>query len=208
MADSQAFMDLGAGLKAVDDVLSFAKSGVGKPSDQERSLFVASVALSYAVWENYVEEVAIEATRFLSTHCAEGNVPDTVRDSIMKSKPDAWDLVVHPGWRDLWVQIVHARAKGNVAAQDFGINAANEKNVRSLFDRVGVEPFGGASKADLTKLDRLVEQRGQIVHTGKAPPKFYKANALDWRSFVEKLALKVDQSVSAGAAGLIGGSPW
>jgi hypothetical protein len=208
MANSQAFQDLGGGLKAVDDVLSFAKPSVGKPTDQERSLFVASVALSYAVWENYVEEVAIEATRFLASHCAESKVPASVREWIMKSKPDAWDLVVHPGWRDLWLQMVQTRAKGNAAVQDYGINAADEKNVRSLFDRVGVDPFQGASKTELAKLGRLVEQRGQIVHTGKAPPNFYKANALDWRSFVEKLALKIDQGVSSAAAVLIGGNPW
>jgi hypothetical protein len=45
------------GLKAVDNVLSFAKTRPGKPSAKERSLFVAPVALSYAVWESFAEDV-------------------------------------------------------------------------------------------------------------------------------------------------------
>jgi hypothetical protein len=61
---SDAHAALKDGLKAVDNVLSFAKTGAGKPSAKERSLFVASVALSYAVWENFVEDLAIEAAGF------------------------------------------------------------------------------------------------------------------------------------------------
>lgn len=212
MADSQALTDLHAGLKAVDNVLSFAKSGVGKPLAKERSLFVASVALSYAVWENYVEEVAIEVTRFVSQSCSESLVPPTVREWIMKGepKPDAWDLAVYPGWRELWLRSVRTRAKGSDDNErDFGMLSADQKNVRALFDRVGVDPFGNVNTDDLDRLAKLVSERGEIVHTGKAPMDFYKQNAVDWRTFVEKLAGQVDKSVRAGASKLSGGgAPW
>ena len=211
MAASKAIADLRAGLGAVDDVLSFAKSGRGKPSKQEQSLFVASVALSYAVWENYIEEAAIEATDFLARACAESAVPETVRDWIMSAqpKPTAWDLAVHPGWRELWIRMVRARAKGEVGRErDFGILSANSKAVIGLFERVGVEPFTGVSAAEQKRLDKLVEERGQIVHTGKAPPDFRKKNATDWRAFVEQLSQKVDTAVADGARALTGKNPW
>jgi hypothetical protein len=209
VAGSKAIADLGSGLVAVDDVLSFVKSGVGKPSKQEQSLFVASVALSYAVWENYVEEVAIEVTTFLSKTIAEASVPSSVRDWIMKSHPTAWDLVVHPGWRELWVQMVRARAKGEPGKElDFGMLTANAKNVGGLFDRVGVQPFCDVTDDELAELDRLVEQRGRIVHTGKAPDEFRKKNATDWRAFVEELSKKVDASIAREARTLIGKAPW
>ncbi len=203
--------DLRGGLKAVDDVLSFAKSGVGKPSKKEQSLFVASVALSYAVWENYVEEVAVEVTTALAEQIGEGNVPASVRDWLMKMQPPptAWDLVVHPGWRELWVQMVRARAKGDAEkARDFGVLSADVKTVAGLFERVGVDPFCDLSDDDKEKLDRLVEERGQIVDTGKAPPDFYKQNALDWRAFVEELGAKVDTAIATEAKSLVGKSPW
>jgi hypothetical protein len=102
MADSQALKDLRKGLVAVDDVLGFVKQTAGKPSKPEKSLFVASVALSYAMWENYVEDVAIEVTTFLSEELPPALVPDEVRDAITKAHPNPWDIAVHPGWRALW----------------------------------------------------------------------------------------------------------
>jgi hypothetical protein len=54
----------------------------------------------------------------------------------------------------------------------------------------------------------LVEQRGLIVHTGKAPAGFYKKDAVEWRAFVEELGAKVDSSVAAGVQTLTGKSPW
>jgi hypothetical protein len=210
MADSKALRDLRTGLKAVDDVLGFVKTTAGKPSKQEKSLFVASVALSYAMWENYVEDVAVEATEALSTDVQKEDVPATVRDSIMKLQPTptVWDIAVHPGWRSLWLAAVEQRAKGGANTDDLGMNTANQKNVRSLFERVGVDPFTQASDEDLENVEKLVKQRGQIVHTGKAPSDFYKEDAVGWRTFVEDLATKVDKAVGAQAKSLTGKTAW
>jgi hypothetical protein len=209
VADSKALKDLRKGLGAVDDVLSYVKTTVGKPSKQEKSLFVASVALSYAMWENYVEEVAIEVTTFLGREIKEKDVPTTVRDWIMKSNPSPWDIAVHPGWRALWLADVERLAKGDSGGEaEFGMNTANEKNVKKLFERVGVDPFVGSSEDDLEKLGSLVKERGQIVHTGKAPNEFRKQNATDWRSFVEELGTKVDRAIADETQTLVGKHPW
>lgn len=85
---------------------------------------------------------------------------------------------------------------------------ASAENVAKLFTRVGVDPFDGVDPEDLKKLDRLVEQRGQIVHTGKAPAGFYKGNAVEWCSFVEALAGQVDLAAARGAKTLVGRLPW
>jgi hypothetical protein len=205
---SQALADLRKGLNAVDDVLSYVKTSAGKPSKPEQSLFVASVALSYAMWENYVEEVAIEAATVLGRNIEDADVPQSVREWIMKSNPTAWDIAVYPGWRALWLKVVTERAKGGSGADDLGMNTANKKNVQSLFERVGVDPLAGASEDHLTKLEQLVKERGQIVHTGKAPKGFYKENATGWRAFVEELATMVDQAIADEAHTLIGKMPW
>ncbi|MGA2319737.1 MAG: hypothetical protein ABSG95_03210 [Solirubrobacteraceae bacterium] len=208
MADSKALADLRKGLKAVDDVLSYVKTSAGKPSKPEQSLFVASVALSYAMWENYVEEVAIEAATLLGRDIKDADVPRSVRDWILKSNPTAWDIAVYPGWRALWLKVVTERAKGGSGADDLGMNTANTKNVRSLFERVGVDPFATVPEEHLDKLEQLVKERGEIVHTGKAPKDFYKENATGWRAFVDELAAKVDGACAAGAKALVGKNLW
>ncbi len=208
MLASQALADLRKGLNAVDDVLSYVKTSAGKPSKPEQSLFVASVALSYAMWENYVEEVAIEVATVLGRDIKDADVPPSVREWIMKSNPTAWDIAVYPGWRALWLKVVTERAKGGSGADDLGMNTANKKNVQSLFERVGVNPFAGATEENLDKLEQLVKERGQIVHTGKAPKGFYKENATGWRAFVEALAKAVDQAIADEAHALIGKMPW
>jgi len=209
MASSKALTDLQKGLGAVDDVLSFVKQTAGKPSKPEKSLFVASVGLSYAMWENYVEEAAIEVTVFLSGNLEPSLVPDAVRESITKAHSSPWEIAVHPGWRALWLADVERLAKGDSRAEgEFGMNTANEKNVKKLFERIGVQPFAIASEEDLEKLDKLVRERGEIVHTGKAPKDFYKENATGWRAFVDELAVKVDGACAAGARSLVGKNPW
>jgi hypothetical protein len=85
---------------------------------------------------------------------------------------------------------------------------ADVKNVANLFERVGVNPFDRVPDANQRRLDKLVTERGQIVHTGKAPPKFRKKNATDWRAFVQELAKNVDTSIAVGAKDLVGGTPW
>jgi hypothetical protein len=209
MADSQALTDLRTGLKAVDDVLSYVKQTAGKPTKREKSLFVASVALSYAMWENYIEDVAIEVTGFLGDQLEPALVPAAVREWITKSHPNPWDIAVHPGWRALWRADVERLAKGESDAEgEFGMNTANKRNVARLFERVGVDPFVEVSADDLERLDTLVRERGEIVHTGKAPKEFYKENATGWRGFVDEFAAKVDNACAAGASALVGKSAW
>lgn len=167
MLASQALADLRKGLNAVDDVLSYVKTSAGKPSKPEQSLFVASVALSYAMWENYVEEVAIEVATVLGRDIKDADVPPSVREWIMKSNPTAWDIAVYPGWRALWLKVVTERAKGGSGADDLGMNTANKKNVQSLFERVGVNPFAGATEENLENSSSSSKNEDRSFTRGK-----------------------------------------
>jgi len=68
-----------------------------------------------------------------------------MRTSRLKYKPDASQIAIHPRWRALRVNLVEQRAKG-VDASEFGMNTADETKMRSLFERVGVDPFVLASE--------------------------------------------------------------
>jgi hypothetical protein len=204
---SDARKSLTDGLGAVDNVLSFAKSTKGKPSSQERSLFVASVALSYAVWENFVEDLVIEATTFLAKQIEPASVPEAARKFIERDTA-AWDLSVHPGWRDLWIDRIKARAKGREDKdEDFGLLTASATKVRVLFANSGLDPFASVDDALPTRLDDLVRLRGEIVHTGQAPKNFYKADAISAKETVQELSAAADDSVADQVGELTGNRP-
>lgn len=200
--------NLEPGLKAVDNVLSFAKSGAGKPSAKERSLFVGSIALSYAVWENFAEDLAVEAVTFVAEKIDPADVPEAAR-KFTEQGTTPWELAVHPGWRQLWVARVTERAKGREDRdEDFGLLTANVKKVRGLFAHIGLDPFATTPKDRLDALDDLVSLRGTIVHTGKPPNDFVKANATGSRDLVKELAEEADKEVASQIASLTGSKPW
>jgi hypothetical protein len=205
---SKASLLADEGLKIVDNVMSYAKTGVGQPGRKEQSLFLSSTAMAYAVWENYVEQVAIELIEFIVANIASAAVPERPKQEI--SKKDAWDIAVHPGWQAIWIELVRNRAVGSESGTtDFGLNTANSVQVKKLFDLVGVVAFDGLSPDMMTRLDQLVGDRGTIVHTAQAPSKtFRKADAVGWRDFVKELYEAFDQSLSRQTQALVGRAPW
>jgi hypothetical protein len=208
MAGSASLSHLATGLKAVDNVLSFAKTKPGKPLAKERSLFVASVALSYAVWENFAEDVVVEAVTFASELIHPERVPQPAKDFIARDAT-SWDLAVHPGWRRLWVERVIVKAKGDPDSErEFGLLTADVKGVQRIAEYAGLDLLGCLPKAKRDALDDLVKLRGGIVHTGQAPDDFYKADALAARALVDEIAMQVDATVRAQVEVMVGEAPW
>jgi hypothetical protein len=202
---SSAALQADAGLEIVDNVLSYAKTTVGNPGKREQALFLSAVAMAYAVWENYVEQVAIEVVKAMIDEIAPEDVPERVRREL--AKHDSWELTVHPGWRALWVRLVEKRAVGNDDPASYGMNTAGPGQVTNLFEHVGVDPF--ADVADPDRLALLVSDRGAIVHTAQPPsPGFKKADARGWRDYVKDLYETVDLSVQQQVKDLTGVAPW
>jgi hypothetical protein len=194
--------DLKKALKVVDDTLSFTKDSVGKPSKKERALFAAAIAFAYGVWENYVEQLAIELATKLAEKLAPEKVPERIRKSLEKNT--AWELTVSPGWRHLWIEKVREKAIGN-GADKFGLNTAKAGQVQDLLAMAGVKGALEAIPQDRVPqhlkhsvssvtdaVNQLVELRGEIVHTGSVPDSLRKAHVREWREFVEKVASDLD----------------
>lgn len=202
VATSQSLKHLGTGLKA------FAKTTGGKPSAQERSLFVASVALSYAVWENYTEDLAVEAATFIANEIDAAKVPEAAQ-AFVERDATPWELAVHPGWRTRWVDQLKLKAKGLEGSdRDYGLLTADTKGVKRIFGYAGLDPFEGFAEDQLDKINDLVKLRGTIVHTGKAPDSFYKADAVASRKLVKEVADEVDRVTREQVRGLVGKFPW
>jgi len=106
-----AHQSVAGGLAVVDNLLSFTKDGQGAPSEKERALFAAAVVFTYGVWENFVEQLAIELAGNLSPEVPPANVPEQIRKSLEKKTP--WELAVFPGWRVLWNEQIKVQAIGD-----------------------------------------------------------------------------------------------
>jgi hypothetical protein len=213
--ESKSLADTQDSLKVVDGLLSFMSGGVGKPSNNERSLFAATVVFAYGVWESFVEQIAIELAARLSAEIAPSRVPEFVHTRLEKKADSTWALAVSPGWRALWVSEVERAALGD--DKSFGLNTAGEGQVTALMKLVGIDdPFArlpktlvpdhlwGTVASPLEALDRLVRLRGEIVHTAQIPKDLRKPHARQWRDFVDDLINRVDQNCRTQARQLLG----
>lgn len=63
---TSAYLNALKGMEVPRGMMTFSKDVQGKPSKDETTLFLGAVSFAYAVWENYVEELAIELTRRLA----------------------------------------------------------------------------------------------------------------------------------------------
>jgi hypothetical protein len=199
---SMALSNAETSLNTVDELLTLVKDGKGKPSGKERAVFAAAVVFLYGIWENFVEQLAIELVTHLSPDIDPTRVPEQVRKSL--EKKSAWELSVHPGWRSLWAESVKLQAVGD-DGDKFGMNTARSGQVKNLLVTAGAyDCFAKASDinipghlAEITKVEdavnRLVELRGEIVHTGKVPDSLRKSHVMDWKSFVRSVCESVDE---------------
>lgn len=210
---TQALLSAEKSLKTVENLLSAVKDSQGKPSVGERAIFAAAVVFLYGIWENYAEQLAMELVGHVSKDVDAAKVPEQVRKSL--EKKTAWELAIVPGWRALWVQSVKVIAVGD-DGERFGMNTAKAGQVKNLLTTAGApDPFvsipttvipshlgfttGNASDA----INKLVELRGEIVHTGQVPTSLRKAHVLGWKAFVKAVCEHVDDSSRAQCKSLV-----
>ena len=202
-----------AGLKIIDSLMGFVKSGQGKPSAKERALFAASVVFTYGIWENYVEQLALELSGKIAPIIKPEVVPSKIKKHLEGKTP--WELAVSPGWRVLWIEVVKAKALGD-EKEKFGMNTARAGQVGFLMELAGVEdPFRAVadsiSPAHLDEkektvkgsVDALVTLRGEIVHTGNVPASLSKSHVTAWRDFVKELTKAMDKSCRSQCSKLL-----
>jgi hypothetical protein len=200
---TSAHHSVGDALAVVDNLLSFVKDGQGQPSVKERALFAAAVVFTYGIWENFVEQLAIELGGRVASEVSPEKVPEQIRKLL--EKRTAWELTVTPGWRALWTDQVKVQAIGD-DEEKFGMNTAKAGQVRALLAMAGVaDPYATvdvssipdhlpeAQQTVVGAINALVELRGQIVHTGKVPSTLRKGHVRNWRRFVKEDSDSIDQ---------------
>lgn len=210
---TKAALGADEGMKVPAGMMSFARSSRGKPTANETTLFLGAVSFGYAVWENYVEEVAIELTERLSSTIAPERIPEVSKVEIEKSA-SPWELSVHPGWRGLWVRRVVEMTKGGEGGQGgWGLNSATYENTQRVFAVAGLTDalprrlevkstakaptnvqVGDNGDVDVRNaLKQLIDVRGEAVHTARAPEHLRKGHVTWWLKFVNSLYEETDR---------------
>lgn len=199
----------------VDDVLSFHDKTInpakGTPPGRDRSLVLGAIALVYASWEAYIEQVAIEVVDFMATHLDPADVPVDARDALAE-KVDPWGMA-GDGWRHAWKDLIELEMLGD-GSSSFGLNNAKPGPVITKFKVVGLDPFLNvkwqkkSTQAVKSSLNALVELRGQVVHTATAPKGAGLKRVRDDKDLVTRVVDLVDKSLGAQASKLVGHPPW
>lgn len=223
-APSAAHDDDGRGRDVVADLLSFPAPGRGRPSKAEQSLYLATMLFIYARWEQFVEALAVEVVGEMAKVIEPQRLPEPVKSALRAH--DGWDLAVEPGWQGLWVKSVETKAVGDASNQSgqWGMNTANERNVRALFQLMGIndpipkrvvtdpEPDGlrlkvheDGSVDSRVALERLIEIRGEVAHTGQLAGKLRKGHVQWWVKTVQALKDATDARVREEARKLVEG---
>ena len=211
---TQSYKHARNALKTADDLFQFAKSTGGKPSTAERALFAATIVFIYGIWENFVEQLAIEIVSNLAPVIEPSKLPNKIRKKL--EGKSAWELLVHPGWRELWLELVKTEAVGDDSRH--GLNTAKSSSVQHLLGLAGLENVFASlpptvfdaipehimdsivgleksySASISSALDSFVTLRGEIVHTGKVPQTLKKHHVKSWKSFIEVLIKEIDSS--------------
>ena len=215
---TEAALAADEGMKVVTGLMGFVSSETGNKHAQQLPLYLAAVTFSYAVWENYVEDLAYELTAALSATLEPSHLPMAARDAI-ESGASTWDLAVDPGWRGLWARKVRSLTKGTEGERSWGLNTASKLNVDELFQIVGIDPvpqrlvapdpvgsanskripdniaIAGDGTVDVKNaLSQLIAVRGEAVHTATTSSPLYKNQVLWWGNFVTALYEATDIS--------------
>lgn len=209
---SKAALAADEGMKVPAGMMSFVSPRRGKPSTNETTLFLGAASFAYAVWENYVEEVAVELTERLSAAIEPERIPAASRVEI-EGSASAWELSVHPGWRGLWVRRVVQMTKGGEGGRGgWGLNSATYENAERVFTVAGLtdvlpqrlEVKSGTKAPENVKvavdgsvdvknaLRQLIDVRGEAVHTARAPEHLRKGHVTWWLKFVNSLYEETD----------------
>ncbi len=152
-----------AGLKTTKDILGFAADNQSGGTVAERALFAASIVFVYGVWENFIEQLAIETSTYLCTRLNEHQVPNTVRDLVttknvktddgrwVSESRSTWELSVSPGWRSLWKSDVQTECEGEVG-RSWGINSMTPEIYEKLAGYCCIEPWTSLDSKPSEKL--------------------------------------------------------
>ncbi len=189
-----------------------ASPGAGRPPGDTAPLLRSTVVLIHTAWENYVEQVVLEAVLQLLQAVGDdhGRLPAGLRRAVADQAKagNPWD-VAGDGWKHMVEH--HVRRKID------RLNTPNSENVETLCrDFLGLPSVldgcgwqNKTAQAVRGDLDSLVHDvRGEIVHKGRTATPLGLRGVQSWRDFVGRLVERFDAHVAAEFESAHGARPW
>lgn len=195
----------------VDSLLALhpSKGTRGRPAGDTGPLLRSAVVLLHTAWENYVEQVSLEAFAFVLDTISgdDTKLPKEMRSRLGAAK-NPWSLA-----GDRWRTQAREALERDVAK----LNTPNVNNVEELLrlatgdanalQGISWKGMGNAKLRD--QIDEFVQElRGEIVHKGTTPGSLNLGDLPRWVNFFRKVAQKLDQRIALKVELLCGASPW
>lgn len=171
-----------------------------------------------AYWEKYIEEMVTEAFEFMLKECDNPAVfPPKARAIVAKPLREAqdenriWELA-----GDGWKTILRKNKQKVLEELVLTLNTPSYKNI----DEVAAKVIGLRSLSSMWKwksmsaqnakdrLEKLINVRGSIAHTGSHDSPVRKKDAEDYLNFIEALVSKTDHAVYNYIRIVAGKTPW
>jgi hypothetical protein len=183
----------------------------GRPTGNNGPLLRSALVLLVTAWENYVEQVLMEAVDHVTPVIAANPrllSPYLQTAVARKAKDSVWDVV-----GDGWLKVARKRLDHEIGS----FNNAAGRQVNELVDQVlGLEAIldsvswqavsPAKAQADLTEL--VNDIRGEIVHRGTTPGDLGLPGVRSWRRFMSNLVRNFDEALSDVVAKRYGSCSW
>ncbi len=189
-----------------------ASPGVGRPPGDTGPLLRSAVVLIHTAWENYLEQVVLEAAQHVFAVIGDDHslLPGGLKHPLTDraKKEDPW-LLAGDGWK--------SAGKDRVTAVIDRLNTPNSEAVEELCAKfLGIpsvlDGCGWQNKppqAVRADLDILVHDvRGEIVHKGRTDSSLTLGGVRSWRDFCGRLVQRLDVHLSESLLAQFGSRPW
>ncbi|MEV4281482.1 HEPN domain-containing protein [Actinoplanes xinjiangensis] len=187
-------------------------SGVpGRPAGNNGPLLRSALVLLVTAWENYVEQVLIEAVDHVMPNIAADPalLSPYLRDAVAKKAKDSPWAVIGDGWLEV------ARKRLDYEIDAFNNAASKQVNelvkqvlgIEDILDSVSWQGVGPAkAQSDLTEL--VNDIRGEIVHKGTTPGDLGLPGVRSWKRYTANLVKNFDVALAKAVTDRYGSCSW
>lgn len=178
----------------------------------------SAIVLLVATWESYVEELASNSFDFLINNCGgHSKIPNKVltqaskRLKESKNELDVWQLA-----ESGWVSVLSAHKQDAINKYVKTLNTPRASNVDNMFESLlGINAIsqhwfwkGMSNKRAISKLENLIQLRGEIAHTVQASSSVPKVKVTEYKTFLVRLATISHNRCTKHLHTICGKQPW
>lgn len=205
----------------VEQLLALHEEKTGKQRGRRFGVEIlnkSAIVLLTACWEAFIEDTASEALEFILSEITEpSKLPKAVLNRVAKLLKDdknnlkVWDLA-QSGWRKVLLDYKQQMLHAHIGF----FNTPKAGNIDNLFGALLDLPNLSDSwswrkipaKSAKWRLAHYIDLRGGIAHRVKASKAVHKWDVIDYRDFINRLAVRSANIARDHVNAVVGKHPW